>query len=216
MHAASRFGTEQVEAWARSEAEGTGLGWRELLAGAASSVLVLHALIAAAADPATTGAQAGEIESAYLSTCTVLTLLDGLVDHDQDTRSVEADRPGYLSFYEDRDELAQTLTGAAQRAAAQTRALPGGPHHAMMLVGVVAYYTSDPGAGGELAAPIVKRLQDHLRPGIGPALLVMRAWRLAKRMRKRDYRRSPAIRGLASFLERSRFLDKSRGSGGMQ
>ena len=83
MHAAAQLGTTQVEEWAKGEADGTGLQWRELLAGAASSVLVLHALIVAAADPSTTPVQAGEIESAYLSTCSVLTLLDGLVDHDQ-------------------------------------------------------------------------------------------------------------------------------------
>jgi tetraprenyl-beta-curcumene synthase len=216
VHAASRLGTEQVETWARSEAGGTDLGWRELLAGAASSVLAVHALIAAAADPGTTPAQAGEIESAYLSTCTVLTLLDGLVDHEQDRLSGDECLHGYISFYRDPEELSRTLSGAARRAVARTRALPSGPHHAMMLVGVVAYYTSAPGARGELAAPIVARLRRELQPLIFPTLFLMRSWRLAKRMRKRNYRRSPVIRSLASFLERSRFLDKSRGSGGVQ
>jgi tetraprenyl-beta-curcumene synthase len=213
MHAAAALGTGQVEAWARREAEGTGLQWRELLAGAASSVLVLHALIAAAADPRTTRAEADEIASAYLSTCVLLTLLDGLVDHDEDMRSVEADRPGYLSFYEGPEELSQHLIDAAQRAAAQTRALPNGPHHAITLVGVVAYYTSAPGARGELAAPIVERLQAELAPLISPTLALMRGWRLAKRMLARN-RRAPRRGGLASFLDKPRFIDKTRGSGG--
>ncbi len=199
MHAAPALGVAQVEEWARREAEGTGLGWRELLAGAASSVLALHALIAAAADPRTTPVQAGEIEAAYLSTCTVLTLLDGLVDHDRDMRSVEADRPGYLSFYEDRDKLARTLTDAARRAMRQTRALRNGSHHAITLVGVVAYYTSDPGARGELAAPIVERLRHELSPLIYPTLVVMRAWRAAKRVRAGN-RRAPDSGGLASSI----------------
>jgi hypothetical protein len=273
MHAAAVLGTEQVEEWARREAEGTGLQWRELLTGAASSVLVMHALIAAAADPSTTPEEAGEIESAYLSTCTVLTLLDGLVDHDQDTQtrvtedrddsspptrslirplipedredSSPPNRPltpggagetgetggtdgdgtdglsdadsspsgicslGYLSFYDDPEELSQTLTAAAQRAVARTRALPNGPHHAMTLVGVVAYYTSHPGARGKLAAPIVKRLQAELEPLISPTLALMRGWRLAKEMRAGN-RRAPRGRGLASSLE------KSCGIGGVQ
>lgn len=239
MHATAELGTEQVEEWARHEAKGTGLQWRELLAGAASSVLVLHALIAAAADPGTTPEEAGEIESAYLSTCVLLTLLDGLVDHEEDTQVGNGSPAGgeggpageigdghdgippttggilslaslgYLSFYEDRDELAQTLSAATQRAAAQMRALPNGPHHAMTLVGVVAHYTSDPGARGELAAPIVERLQRQLTPLASPTLALMRGWRLAKRVRAGN-RRAPRSGGLASFL------DKSRGSGGMQ
>jgi tetraprenyl-beta-curcumene synthase len=209
MHAASQLGTEQVEAWAQREAEGTGLEWRELLAGAASSVLAVHALIAAAADPATTPQEAAEIEAAYLSACTVLTLLDGLVDHEQDRLSGDESLHGYISLYEDPHELSQTLSGAAQRAAAQVSALRNGPHHAMTLVGVVAYYTSAPGAGGELAAPIVKRLQEELRPLILPTLALMRGWRLAKRLRAGN-RRVPQSRGLASSL------GKSRGIGGVQ
>jgi tetraprenyl-beta-curcumene synthase len=230
MHAASVIGIEQVEEWARREAEGTDLEWRELLAGAASSVLALHALIAAAADPATTPVQAAEIDAAYLSTCTVLTLLDGLVDHEQDR--LTGDRSpagrlgetggtdgapgigalgsvGYIDLYEDSDELPQTLTDAAKRAATQARALPNGPHHAMTLVGAVAYYTSDPGARGKLAAPIVKRLHRQLAPLIYPTLWLMRSWRLAKRVRAGN-RRAFWSRGLASSL------GKSRGIGGVK
>jgi len=231
MHAASQLGTAQVEAWARDEADWTELGWRELLAGAASSVLAVHALIAAAADPSTTREEAEEIASAYLSTCTVLTLLDGLVDHEEDTQAGDDESPptpgglgsasrgsggiGYIDLYPDRDELSQVLTEATRRAALQARALTDGPHHAMMLIGVVAYYTSAPGARGELAAPIVKRLQAELQPLVSPTLALMRAWRLAKRMRAGN-RRAPSSRGLASSLDKSRFLDRSRGSGGVQ
>lgn len=197
MHAASQLGTAQVEGWARREAQGTDLHWRELLAGAASSVLALHAVIAAAADLGTTPEEAVEIEAAYLSTCVLLTLLDGLIDHDHDTRLGETggldgraglggtDGLGYIGFYKDRDELSQALTGAAERAARQARALRDGPHHAMTLVGVVAYYTSVPGARSELAAPIVKRLQAQLAPLIHPTLALMRAWRKAKRLSNR-------------------------------
>jgi tetraprenyl-beta-curcumene synthase len=187
MHAAPQLGTAQLEQWGRAEAEGTDLGWREVLAGAASSVLVLHALIAAAADPDTTRQEAIEIESAYLSACTVLTLLDGLVDHDRDTQAGDDESPhaqlSYIGFYQDRDELSQALTAAARRATSAASALRNGPHHAMTLVGVVAYYTSAPGARGSFARPVSERLQAELTPLISPALWVMRAWRLAKRVR---------------------------------
>jgi len=215
MHAASRLGTAQVEEWAREEADGTGLQWRELLAGAASSVLVLHALIAAAADSHTTGAEAEEIASAYLSICVPLTLLDGLVDHDRDMRSVEADRPGYLSFYGNPDELSRALTDATRRAAPRARALRHGPHHAVTLVGVVAYYASAPGARDEPAAPIVARLLAQLRPLISPTLALMRCWRLAKRIRTGN-RRAARSGELASFSDKPRFIGKSRGKWRMQ
>ena len=165
-----------------------------MLAGAASSVLVLHALIAAAADPRTTPQEADEIASAYLSTCVLLTLLDGLVDHEEDTRAgggrsgagdPESGGLGYIGLYPDRDELSRVLTDATRRAALQARALRNGPHHAMTLVGVVAYYTSAPGARGEPAAPIASRLQRQLSPLISPTLALMRGWRLAKRIRNR-------------------------------
>ncbi len=200
MHAASQLGTEQVEQWARGQAEGTDLQWREVLAGAASSVLVLHALIAAAADPDTTRAEAIETASAYLSACTVLTLLDGLVDHEQDRLSEDERRLGYIDLYDDPDELSLALTDATRRAASQASALRNGPHHAMTLVGVVAYYTSAPGARGTLAAPIASRLRQQLAPLISPTLALMCAWRLAKRIRNR---RKPSIRGLASSMRES-------------
>ncbi len=184
MHAASQLGTAQLEQWARGEADGTDLQWHELLAGAASSVLALHALIAAAADPHTTPEQATEIAAAYLPTCVLLTLLDGLVDHDDDARSAAAGpgHPSYVSFYRDPEELSRTLLGAARRALAHTRALPAGPQHAMTVVGVVAYYTSAPGAQSGYAQPICRRLHSQLQPLIFPTLALMRTWRRAKRL----------------------------------
>jgi tetraprenyl-beta-curcumene synthase len=182
MHAALDLGTEQLEQWASAEAVDMGIEWRDLLAGAASSVLALHALIIAAADPLTTCDEAIAIESAYFSICVLLTLLDGLVDHERDSH--QAPRPGYVDLYETRDALSRAVSNAAQRAAGQARLLRHGPHHAMALVGVVAYYTSDPGAENKLARPVVEHLHRQLAPLIFPTLACLRAWRIAKRARK--------------------------------
>jgi tetraprenyl-beta-curcumene synthase len=190
MHAAPALGATQLETWANAEANGSGLGWRELAAGAASSVLVLHALIAAAADPRTTPGQAGRIEAAYLSMCVVLTLLDGLVDHEQDTSRGGGARHGYLGLYGDPTELSDVLGQAARRAALEARALPGGARDVMILVGVVAYYGSAPGAEGELARPVVARLRRELAPLASPTLAIMRAWRSIRRRT-----RSPGVKG---------------------
>jgi len=179
-HAASKLGIDQLREWAAAQARGTGLQWRELLAGAASSVLAVHALIAAAADVRTAPADAARLADAYLSICVLLTLLDSLIDQQQDERAGEA---GYVSLYEDRELLARTLPELARRAAGQARELPHGAWHLMMLTGVVAYYASAPEARGALARPILARLRDALSPLIAPTLALMRAWRLARRLR---------------------------------
>jgi tetraprenyl-beta-curcumene synthase len=181
MHAVGRLGTTQLRQWAQEESQGSGLDWREFLAGSASAVLVLHALIAAAADHRTTADDAEQIATVYLSICVVLTLLDSLIDHEQDTRSGEA---GYIGLWEEREQLTQSVAGAALRAARGAPELPDGPHHLMVLTGVVAYYASAPGAGSDLARPVVAELQRNLSL-ISPTLAVMRVWRLCKRARPR-------------------------------
>jgi tetraprenyl-beta-curcumene synthase len=182
MHAAPALGIGQLREWARGQARGTGLRWRELAAGSASSVLAVHALIVAAADARTTPARAARIERAYLSICVLLTLLDSLVDERRDALAGEL---GYIGLYEDRELLARTLAQTAVRAAGQARELGDGAHHVMMLAGVVAYYTSAPDARGELVRPLVARLRRGLALPIAPTLVFMRAWRLARRLRAR-------------------------------
>ncbi|HEX3519660.1 MAG TPA: DUF2600 family protein [Solirubrobacteraceae bacterium] len=181
IHALHQTGAEQLEAWVKSEPPASDLGWRELVASAGSSVLVLHALIAAAANPNTTCEQATAIESAYLSTCVLLTLLDGLVDYEQDASSGGSQGTGYISLYEDPDQLPELLGRSARRAVLQARALPSGPHHVMLLTGVVAYYSTAPGARTDIAKPAVARLQRELAPLILPTVAVMRTWRYIKR-----------------------------------
>jgi tetraprenyl-beta-curcumene synthase len=179
-HSMSRIGTAQLERWATREAESTPLQWREFLAGAASSVLTIHALIAAAADRHTTREQAVEIDAVYLSICALSTMLDSLIDHQLD---MSAGRPRYIQHYEDHDLLARQLASVARHAATQARALPNGAHHVMLLVGVVAYYISAPAARSEFARPVAAHISRELRPLITPTLAVIRAWRLAKRIR---------------------------------
>jgi tetraprenyl-beta-curcumene synthase len=179
-HSVQRLGTAQLERWAVSEAAGTPLGWQTFLAGAASSVLAVHALIAAAADERTTSEQAAEIDTIYLSICALSTMLDSLVDYDRD---LQAGQAGYIRYYEDRDLLVGDLAGAARRAVEHARPLRNGPHHAMTLVGVAAYYLSAPTAGGELAQPVAQRIRAELEPLFTPTFAVMRGWRIAKRIR---------------------------------
>ena len=179
MHAASDLGTEQLRAWAVEQASGTRLHWRETLAGSASSVLATHALIAAAADLRSTSSQAAQIDDAYLSVCAVLTLLDGIVDRERDQR---AGTLGYIGLYEDRDTLARALAETARDAGERTHALDRGADHAMIFTGVVAYYASAPGARTNFARAVLTPTIRTLAPPIGPALALMRVWRLRRRV----------------------------------
>jgi tetraprenyl-beta-curcumene synthase len=179
-HAAAFDGAAQVRRWATEEAADTVLGWREFLAGSASSVLAAHALVAAAADPRTAPARAAEIDEVYLPVSVMPTLLDSAIDHELDMR---AGGPGFARYYESPRELARALEGVADYVVTRARTLPDGAQHAMILVGIVAYYGSDPRASNEFARPVFEALHRRLREFIGPAFAVMRVWRGVKRMR---------------------------------
>jgi tetraprenyl-beta-curcumene synthase len=181
VHATTELGTAQLERWARAQAADTALQWREFLAGAAASVLAAHALIAAAADPRSTPAQATAIDTAYLSISALSTMLDSVIDYEYDAN---AGTPWYLRHYEDRERLARSLAEVARVAVRDARCLPNPAHHTMTVVGVVAYYTSASPARRAGARPVLARVRHELQPLIVPTSAVMRTWRQAKRLRR--------------------------------
>lgn len=181
-HAIPRDGASQAERWARSAAEHSWLDWREFLAGSASSVLAMHALIAAAADRRTTRELALEIDAVYLPICVMPSMLDSLVDQEHDA---QIGRPGFIRHYEDGGTLELRLDGVAKHVVDTARTVPRGAHHAMILAGILAYYTTNPTADSELAQPVFRRLHRRLRPVITLALITLRAWRLSRRVRRR-------------------------------
>ncbi len=190
-------GVAELELWARREAQGTTLQWPEYLAGAAASVIALHALIAAAADRRTTPANAEAIDTVYLS-IGALTMLDSLVDHWEDAERGEL---GYLRCYDSAEQMAVRLASVAAEGKRRARALPDGAHHVMTLVGVLAYYTSAPSAHNAPALAVTEHMRRELWPLIEPTLALMRAWRLAKRARANiDGRRASGPRGGATWL----------------
>lgn len=182
VHATPQMGATQLEDWAQDEARNTDLEWREFLAGAVASVLAVHALIAAASDQRTTPRLAKAIDTTYLSISALSTMLDSLIDYEND---ITTDSSWYLQHYDDHSLLATQLTHVARHAVLNARGLPNEAHHTMTLVGVVAYYTSAPAAANELAHPLVTHIHHELQPLITPTLAVMRTWRLAKRLRRR-------------------------------
>ena len=171
VHAAPRAGGAQLEEWARAQAASTALQWREFMAGAVSSVLAVHALIAAAADPGTTPAQAAAIDSAYLSISALSTMLDSAIDYERDNARGEA---WYVHHYDSPAALADRVVAVSRAASQQVQTLPNAAHHAMTLVGVVAYYTSAPQARRGITTALARRVHAELGPVTAPTLAVMR------------------------------------------
>jgi tetraprenyl-beta-curcumene synthase len=192
IHAAASDDYAGLERWARVQASASPQQWREWLAGAASSVLCVHALIAASADPHSTHEQGRQIDRTYMWISALPTILDSLVDHQLDAC---AGRAGYVALYESGEELAARLSEVARMAIRQARMAPNTAHHVMTLVGVAAYYGSAPSASDAFARSAIGPLERQLRPLIGPTLAVMRAWRLTKRIARRRAQAPTASRG---------------------
>jgi hypothetical protein len=72
----------------------------------------------------------------------------------------------------------------AEQGISRARTLRHADHHVMTLAGIVAYYGTGTGAGSEFAKPVAAQLKAQLGALIGPALATMRAWRLAKEVRR--------------------------------
>jgi tetraprenyl-beta-curcumene synthase len=180
-HAIPALGRRQAEEWASAESAAAGVGWREFLAGAGSSVIAVHALIAAAADPKTTTEQAELIDAAYLAGSALATMLDCLVDYERDASEGRL-QIGYMQLYGDRATFAEELAGVARRATRNAALAPSGAHHVMTVSGILAYYSSEPGARAGFAGPVLAQIQQELRPVITPTLTVMRMWRAARRL----------------------------------
>ncbi len=203
IHAVPRTGQEdqeQLARWASNEADGTDLQCREWLFGAMASVVAAYALIAAAADERTTPEHARDLDSMYMSLCVLTSALDHVVDHERDVLEGEQ---SYLRLYASPQELAQEIATIARRVLERSRTMPDGPHHAMILAGIVAYYTSQPSATSEVARPVTEHICAQLRPLITPTLATMHAWRLAKRLRtRRPLRRVQTVGALAGSHRR--------------
>ena len=200
-HAVSQVGVAQLRAWARTEEDGAALHWWEFAAGATASVLALHALIAAAAEPLTTADEADRIARAYLTTCALTTLLDSLVDRELDAA---AGAHAYLAYYGDDEQwLAERLGRLARRAAVEVRGLPRASHHLMTVAGAAAFYLSAPEATRPHARRVTAPIVAELEPLITPTLVIFELWRRAKRLRERQ------AHGTASWREEAAPCDPS-------
>jgi len=147
------------------------LCWWEIAAASASSLAVL-ALIATAANPASTRTDTAAIEHAYFPWIGALnTLLDSLVDLQEDARS---SRTSLLAYYTSPREAAERMRMIAARAMNETRTLAHGGRHALILAGMSSYYLAAPQAHTAEAEPAAKAIEHQLTPITRPWLLMHR------------------------------------------
>jgi tetraprenyl-beta-curcumene synthase len=153
----------------------SGLSWWETAAAAGSSLSV-HALIAAAADPALDPRKVAALESAYFPWIGALhSLLDSLVDQAEDAETGEL---SLLGCYATPEDAAARMAEIAGRAAHGARQLPAGRRHLVILAGMAGSYLHNapyPPAGTP-STPMIARAVMRATGGlVRPALLVFSA-----------------------------------------
>ncbi len=160
---------------ARATAHHHRLRWWETWASCGSSLETL-ALLAAAADPETSDYHAHAIGSLYWPWAGALHgLLDCLIDHADDTAN---SRPNLLDLYASPHETAERmgfLTAETVRLATTA-----GINHSLILIGMASQYIADPQAWVPTARSATESILDGLGELGTPALLVLRARRIAR------------------------------------
>jgi tetraprenyl-beta-curcumene synthase len=172
--------------WARTETlDGTNLYWWETGAACGSS-LALLALLAAAADSGMTHAEATAVEAVYWPWAGALhTLLDNLIDRAED---VATQQHNLIDHYRNQEEMTERLGLLACETV--KRAERVAPHHRLILAGMVALYLSDDQAWTTFVRPASERILEATGTLVKPALLLLRARRLAQARRSSDSGRS--------------------------
>ncbi|HUH80619.1 MAG TPA: DUF2600 family protein [Solirubrobacteraceae bacterium] len=178
-------GQGHLNRWAQARIPpGFDLSWREL-AGAAGSSLAVHALLAAAADPALTAGEAREIEACYFPWAGALhSLLDSLVDRAEDRR---AGRASLLDGCTSRT-LAARLRALAAYARHASATLPQPARHGVILTAMCSYYLSAPECRDAHGTAVRDALLELLGAPFGLALSMFAAKRLLHRLTSGVYR----------------------------
>jgi tetraprenyl-beta-curcumene synthase len=173
-------GHQALERWARRETpDSSGLHWWQT-AGASGSSLVVHALIATAADPDVSCRDVEAIEDAYFPwICALHTLLDSLADVVEDER---AGQRNLLSYHASPEQAAFAMRVLAQRATDAVGSLPDELYHRVILTAMVGHYLSSPGVRTPYARAIAENVANAVGPLLPSALVLFKARRAVGRL----------------------------------
>lgn len=129
-----------LRAWAAEEfPDETGIEWFEL-SGAASASLVVHALLALAADPSCTNRDVEDTYNAYWPWISLATtMLDSYADQSEDAMS---GNHSYISHYPCPDVAIARIQAAIRISAERAQQLRNGEAHTVILACMVALYLS--------------------------------------------------------------------------
>lgn len=174
-HAAVFCGERELMRWAKHATPPTlGLAWWETAAAAESS-LVIHALLACAADPQLTDKTAARISAAYWPWITGLNaLLDDLIDGAEDAA---AGTHSYTTHYTSPAGLARRLGAIAGRASTAIRPLPRRRTHAIILAAMTSFYLASPHAALGAIEPTARSVQEGIDTDLRLLLAMLRARR---------------------------------------
>ncbi len=170
----------QLRHWAEEQGGDTGdTSWFELAA-AGSSPLAVLALLAAAADPATSPASVELTRACYFPWIEALsTLLDSLADREHDEAAGEM---SFVSQYPSDAAMTSRLQELTVRALAGARGLPNAECHVVLVAGMIALHLSDRSAWLPASQPTTNAVLDSARTIVMPVLLaILSVWRLARR-----------------------------------
>ncbi len=175
----SRGGHKALERWASEcKPRDSDLQWWEIAASAGSS-LGVFVLIATAAERAVCAEDAAAIEGAYFPWIGSLhTLLDSLVDRQED---VAAGQRSLLDYYSSPQEAATRMARLADESLHRATVLPRGRQHALVLAGMASHYLSTREASLPEALLTTRSVLASIGGLAAPAMLVMGARRATTR-----------------------------------
>lgn len=168
-----------LERWARAQTAASGLRWWELAAACGSS-LGVHVLIGLAARAELDPAQVAAVADAYHPWLGALhSLLDSLVDVEEDRRERLRN---LLAYYGCAAEASERVARLAALALARVRTLPDADRHEAIVAAMAGYYLSAPAAREPGARPIARAVVDGAGPLVSRTLPLFRAARVASRL----------------------------------
>jgi tetraprenyl-beta-curcumene synthase len=167
--------------WAAREFPGNDeISWFEL-SGAATASLTVHLLLALAAEPTFDERDVHDACAVYFPWLSLATtMLDSYVDQFDDAAGEDH---SYIAHYASREVAVRRLGEVVERAARGALGLPKGRYHAVIVACMVAMYLSNDNAGNADLRAATRTLV-HAGGSLTQLLLpVLRAWRIAYRLR---------------------------------